>query len=111
MTVRFHPGFPGWVDAPAYNLANFLRTLALPQEVEHWSLTTSLFSWPKWRCRAEILRGSTGSGRDRYSHHMSAWRSTPGSAQERCARRALVNSLDGSAEPQTEGLAPPFIPR
>ncbi len=24
----------------AYNLANFLRTLALPQEVEHWSLTT-----------------------------------------------------------------------
>jgi hypothetical protein len=28
---------------------------------------------------------------------MIAWRSTPGSAQERCARRALVNSLDGSA--------------
>jgi hypothetical protein len=28
--------------------------------------------------------------------HMTAWRSTPGSAQERCARRALVNSLDGS---------------
>ena len=27
---------------------------------------------------------------------MSAWRSTPGSAQKRCARRALVNSLDGS---------------
>jgi len=24
----------------AYNLANFLRTLALPQEVEHWSLTS-----------------------------------------------------------------------
>ncbi len=24
----------------AYNLANFLRTLALPKEVEHWSLTT-----------------------------------------------------------------------
>jgi Transposase DDE domain group 1 len=24
----------------AYNLANFLRTLALPDEVEHWSLTT-----------------------------------------------------------------------
>jgi hypothetical protein len=23
-----------------YNVANFLRTLALPQEVEHWSLTT-----------------------------------------------------------------------
>ena len=26
--------------APAYNLRNFLRTLALPEEVEHWSLTT-----------------------------------------------------------------------
>ncbi len=25
---------------PAYNLANFMRTLALPKEVEHWSLTT-----------------------------------------------------------------------
>jgi hypothetical protein len=24
----------------AYNLANFMRTLALPQEVQHWSLTT-----------------------------------------------------------------------
>ncbi len=26
--------------APAYNLGNFLRTLALPEAVEHWSLTT-----------------------------------------------------------------------
>jgi hypothetical protein len=26
--------------ALAYNLANFLRTLALPERVEHWSLTT-----------------------------------------------------------------------
>jgi hypothetical protein len=24
----------------AYNLVNFMRTLALPQEVKHWSLTT-----------------------------------------------------------------------
>ena len=24
----------------AYNLANFMRTLAVPKEVEHWSLTT-----------------------------------------------------------------------
>ena len=32
--VRLQP------HALAYNLANFLRTLALPQEVEHWSLTT-----------------------------------------------------------------------
>jgi hypothetical protein len=28
------------LHALAYNLANFLRTLALPREVEHWSLTT-----------------------------------------------------------------------
>jgi hypothetical protein len=27
------------LHAPAYNLANFMRTLALPKEVEHWSLT------------------------------------------------------------------------
>jgi len=28
------------LHALAYNLANFMRTLALPNEVEHWSLTT-----------------------------------------------------------------------
>ena len=28
------------LHAIAYNLANFMRTLALPEEVEHWSLTT-----------------------------------------------------------------------
>ena len=28
------------LHALAYNLANFLRTLALPERVEHWSLTT-----------------------------------------------------------------------
>ncbi len=28
------------LHAPAYNLGNFLRTLTLPDEVEHWSLTT-----------------------------------------------------------------------
>ncbi len=27
------------LHALAYNLANFIRTLALPREVEHWSLT------------------------------------------------------------------------
>ena len=26
--------------APAYNLANFLRRLALPRSIQHWSLTT-----------------------------------------------------------------------
>jgi hypothetical protein len=45
---------------------------------------------------------------------MTAWRSTPGSAAERCARRALINSLYGSvdtfaaAETQPGGLAPPL---
>ncbi len=28
------------LHALACNLANFMRTLALPEEVEHWSLTT-----------------------------------------------------------------------
>ncbi len=28
------------LHALAYNLANFMRTLALPKEVEHWSLAT-----------------------------------------------------------------------
>lgn len=28
------------LHALAYNLANFMRTLALPKEVDHWSLTT-----------------------------------------------------------------------
>jgi hypothetical protein len=28
------------LHALAYNLANMMRTLALPEEVEHWSLTT-----------------------------------------------------------------------
>ncbi len=28
------------IHALAYNLANIMRTLALPKEVEHWSLTT-----------------------------------------------------------------------
>lgn len=39
------PGPPQRGPAPAscpgsYNLANFMRTLALPNEVAHWSLTT-----------------------------------------------------------------------
>ncbi len=28
------------LHALAYNLGNFMRTLALPKDVEHWSLTT-----------------------------------------------------------------------
>ena len=57
------------LHALAYNLGNFMRTLALPKEVEHWSMTTlrdklvkiglrlsymaaTLRSnWLRWRCR------------------------------------------------------------
>ena len=35
------------LHALAYNLGNFLRTLALPDEVEHWSLTTLREKWIK----------------------------------------------------------------
>jgi hypothetical protein len=70
---RYKPAFPRYsglqLFALAYNLANFLRSLALPREVAHWSLTTlreklvkigartvrtaaiSCSSWPRWRCR------------------------------------------------------------
>lgn len=58
------------LHALAYNIANFLRTLALPKEIEQWSLTTLReklvkigarivpprigrggSSWPRWQCR------------------------------------------------------------
>ena len=32
--------FGSQLHALAYNLGNFMRTLALPKEVEHWSMTT-----------------------------------------------------------------------
>ncbi len=37
-TTRFGFNFMLW----AYTFANFMRTVALPEEVEHWSLTTLL---------------------------------------------------------------------
>jgi len=38
---KFHSNeFRLQLHALAYNLGNFMRTLALPKEVEHWSLTT-----------------------------------------------------------------------
>ena len=58
------------LHALAYNLGNFMRTLALPKEVEHWSMTTLrdklvkigakvvrldgryvTSNWLRWRCR------------------------------------------------------------
>ncbi len=64
------------LHALAYNLANFMRALALPDEVEHWSLTTlrenlvrvgarssvmavaSHSRWPRWRCQGSCSRKS-----------------------------------------------------
>ena len=64
------------LHALAYNLANFMRTLALPKEVEHWSLTTLreklvkigakvvrhgryvTFQLARWRCRGAYSRKS-----------------------------------------------------
>jgi len=34
-------------NARAYNLANFMRTLTLPKDVEHWSLTSLRESWSR----------------------------------------------------------------
>jgi hypothetical protein len=41
--------------ALAYDLGNFLRTLALPQKVEHWTLTT---------LRAKLIRGQGDAARE-----------------------------------------------
>ena len=38
----------------AYNLANFMRTPALPKEVEHWSLTTLREKLVKIRCESRV---------------------------------------------------------
>ena len=50
------------LHALAYNLANFMRTLALPKEVEHWSLTT-LRSCPRTWCSWSAGWSSALSGR------------------------------------------------
>ena len=42
------------LHALACNLANFMRTLALPKEVEHWSLTT---------IREKLVKSDFGSHR------------------------------------------------
>ena len=45
--------------ALAYNLSNFLRRLALPRSVKHWSLTTLR----EWRKREEKGSGKRGQGK------------------------------------------------
>ena len=65
------------LHALAYNLANFLRTLALPADVEHWSLTTLreklvktgarivrhgryvVFQLAEWRCPEPLFAAIT----------------------------------------------------
>jgi hypothetical protein len=48
------------LHALAYNLANFMRTLALPEEVEHWSLTTLRGMLVKVRRRDRAPRSLRG---------------------------------------------------
>jgi hypothetical protein len=75
------------LHALAYNLANFLRTLALPEEVKHWSLTTlrdgwsrsaqrssgtadrSPSRWPRSWCRARCSCRSSTPLRPCVHHH------------------------------------------
>ena len=38
---------PAPASCLVYNLANFMRTLGLPKEVEHWSLATIREKWVK----------------------------------------------------------------
>jgi hypothetical protein len=73
------------LHALAYNLANLLRTLALPQEVEHWSLTTLREKLVKigarivrhgWlchgRCSPRSCAGSSGSDQSQRRHERRA---------------------------------------
>src|SRR5262249_21131451 len=55
------------LHALAYNLANFLRTLALPGEIAHWSLTTLREKVVKIGAKV-IAHGATRSSR---------WRNSP----------------------------------
>ena len=104
------------LHALAYNLANFLRTPALPADVEHWSLNTLREKLVKIGARivrhgryvvfqlAEVAvprallprscAGSTSSGRGLFTHDRGAL--DTGIGAEKCARRARVNSVDGS---------------
>jgi Transposase DDE domain group 1 len=83
------------LHALAYNLANFLRTLALPTEVEHWSLTTlreklvkigapDRAPWPLHR--VPVGRGRSVAGpvyRDPAPHQPPAAEATPYQHEDR----------------------------
>jgi hypothetical protein len=70
-------------SALAYNLANFLQTLALPEAIKQWSLTSLLKNsskigakgvlhgrWPKPRCQGDCsMRYCGRSGNYGHSYH------------------------------------------
>jgi Transposase DDE domain group 1 len=84
------------LHALAYNLGTFLRTLAMPEGVERWSLTTLrerlikisamvvshgryvTSRWPRWRCRGGCSRrccgSSIGCGRRRRQREVGSGR-------------------------------------
>jgi hypothetical protein len=59
----------------AYNLANFLRRMALPGEIDHWSLTTLREKVGELRA----ARGFEARGRATYRH-------SPLKAREKCPK-------------------------
>jgi hypothetical protein len=101
------------LHALAYNLANFLRTLALPADVEHWSLTTLREKLVKIGARivrhgryvvfqlAEVAGAASAVGRDPPSDRSAQVEATPdmmvrpstlASPQQMCGRQALVGA-------------------
>ena len=103
------------LHALAYNLANFLRSLALPQEVEQWSLTT-------------LRHGAPGSGRQQ-RRRLSSYRpfrasavrrrdeasgstiiaecSTAGSSRLACLSDLLRTAERGLAEAEAKAVVEP----
>ena len=78
--VRLH------LFALAYNLGNFLRRLALPRSVKHWSLTTLK--------RPTVVVGATSSGNVGSSSGTHARRSAD-SERGRLSRASHLPSLSG----------------
>jgi hypothetical protein len=74
------------LHALAYNLANFMRTLALPRQVEHWSLTT---------VRENLVKiGAKVVARGRYVTFQMAEVAVP-----RDLFREILNLIDGLRRP------------
>ena len=66
--------------ALAYNLANFLRSLALPDEVAHWSLTT---------LREKLVK--IGARIVRHGRYV-VFQLAEGAVRERCSPRSCAGS-------------------